>query len=82
MKQLVVTYKVLYDFIDQDPVLIYKTYCSKCSFCCDTTNGEKLSFNGLTCRMPLEYSSLCKVGTKGFYQKQNDDNKASMDIYE
>jgi hypothetical protein len=77
MKQLIVTDKIVNDFIEQPIAVIFKTYCSKCAFSsycevpCDTGIFSRISemFHiDYTCRIPAGYPSLCERGITGFYQ--------------
>jgi hypothetical protein len=65
VKQLVVTSKVVHDFIEQPSVMIYKTYCPKCSF---YDEGDETNSEDCVCRFSYGYPSLCEVGTVGFYK--------------
>jgi hypothetical protein len=70
MKQLVVTDKIVNDFIEQPIATIFKTYCSKCAFSssCEVPCDTGTFHLNYTCHVPAGYPSLCEVGTTGFYQ--------------
>jgi hypothetical protein len=71
MKQLIVTTKVVSDFIEQPPAMIYKTYCPKCTLAssCEVSCGGGVIRIDYTCHISAGYPSLCEVGTTGFYQR-------------
>jgi hypothetical protein len=47
MKQLIVTDKIVNDFIEQPIAIIFKTYCSKCTFSssCEVPCGTGIQIN-------------------------------------
>jgi hypothetical protein len=71
MKQLIITNKVVSDFIEQPNAIIYKTYCPKCKFSSprrDSLDDEISYIKSYTCCIPDGYPSLCEIGTIGFYK--------------
>jgi hypothetical protein len=77
MKQLIVTTKVVNDFIEQPAEMISKTYCPKCTFSC---YREVLRLNGVShfkyfCHIFDGYPSLCENGTIGFYKYNKEESK-------
>jgi hypothetical protein len=77
MKQLIVTTKVVNDFIEQPAEIVFKTYCPKCAFSC---YREVLRLNGVShfkyfCRISDGYPSLCENGTTGFYKYNQEESR-------
>jgi hypothetical protein len=70
MKQLIVTSKVVSDFVEQPPARAYKTYCPKCTFVssCEADYGAEITRIDYTCHISGGYPSLCEGGTIGFYR--------------
>jgi hypothetical protein len=83
MKQLIITNKIVNDFIEQPIAVIYKTYCSECTFSssCEVPCGTGIFRHireifdiDYTCHIPVGYPSLCEVGTTGFYRHNVEES--------